>query len=290
MGNGFMNGIRSKSGATAEFALVTPEQARGWLAAAEGKNIRRMAENRIAAGVKTLNQYGWIADGSPIRFFNNIVIDGQHRLQWIVSTGITVEALLVRLSDERALLTIDTGQVRSAGQLATGVLMLKNSDQVVAGARAIMTYESGGIGNQSPVFFTSLQVVEFIRANPVVETYALVGRRGELRKLLPARETAWIYWAAHQAGIGQDAVEFFNLLGSGAGLDADDPILVLRGRLQEVSGRQVVKVDEQTRRAWIVIAWNKWRAGEPLKTLRWSRIGPAKKVMAFPQIDLSIRT
>lgn len=95
--------------------------------------------------------------------------------------------------------------------------------------------------------------------------------RSQSGDMLTSSMFASLWWTF--AHIDTDAANrFFMSLASGANLQADDPILILRNTLMaqpHKAGRSTR--DNRVRTAALTIkAWNKWRKGKPLRQLKFS--------------------
>jgi hypothetical protein len=95
--------------------------------------------------------------------------------------------------------------------------------------------------------------------------------RSQSGDMLTSSMFASLWWTF--AHIDTDAADrFFMSLASGANLQADDPILILRNTLMaqpHKAGRSTR--DNRVRIAALTIkAWNKWRKGKPLRQLKFS--------------------
>lgn len=95
--------------------------------------------------------------------------------------------------------------------------------------------------------------------------------RSQSGDMLTSSMFASLWWTF--AHIDTDAANrFFMSLASGANLQADDPILILRNTLMaqpHKAGRSTR--DNRVRIAALTIkAWNKWRKGKPLRQLKFS--------------------
>lgn len=95
--------------------------------------------------------------------------------------------------------------------------------------------------------------------------------RSQSGDMLTSSMFASLWWTF--AHIDTDAANrFFTSLASGANLQADDPILILRNTLMaqpHKAGRSTR--DNRVRIAALTIkAWNKWRKGKPLRQLKFS--------------------
>jgi len=284
-----LRGIRSKNGSTAEFLTITPDLAKKWLAEHFSDNVREVNLPRLKSFCEEVRSDRWVMDGSPIRFINGKGVDGRHRLRLIVELGITVETLVVRLTDERAILTIDGGKDRTASTLVKHVCKTLNENAVAAGVRRILQFENGKISQQYTPVYTNRQITTFTQEHPEAIPMATFGRKAGLKGMLYGSEVAWLIWAADKSGLRSQAEEFFALLASGANLTQDDPILRLREKLSKVNSPKA-RPSAYYLRALMVTAWNKWRRGEACKFIR-ALVGPSQnggnEGQGFPDIDLA---
>jgi hypothetical protein len=82
-------------------------------------------------------------------------------------------------------------------------------------------------------------------------------------------------------GAFQDVGAFFDRLGSGAGLAANDPILVLRKRLEK-NAIEKRRMSDNDAAAIIIKGWNAYREGRAIQLLAWRSGGATPE--AFPEI------
>ena len=117
------------------------------------------------------------------------------------------------------------------------------------------------------------EIISFIDQTPQLADVLAASRafRSQSGDMLTSSMFASLWWTF--AHIDTDAADrFFMSLASGANLQADDPILILRNTLMaqpHKAGRSTR--DNRVRIAALTIkAWNKWRKGKPLRQLKFS--------------------
>src|ERR1044072_7644145 len=97
---------------------VTPEMAEAWLNEYNTRN-RKLYTDRSTALARDIEHGAWLFNGDAIRFAQDgartVLIDGQHRLEAIHSSGETVLCLVVRGLPLAAQEIIDTGKTRTFG-------------------------------------------------------------------------------------------------------------------------------------------------------------------------------
>lgn len=111
---------------SSDVATIEPEIANIMLA--RNASNRRVNNRRVARYAKTMEEGEWKLTGQPIIVTEDgVIIDGQHRLLAVVSSGATIKALLVKIRpvDGKGELTalnvpIDIGYQRSASNI-TGI-------------------------------------------------------------------------------------------------------------------------------------------------------------------------
>ena len=286
MGNEF-RGIRSKTGTTAEFVMMTPELAAKWREQSQGANFRNLDLKRLASLEGDVVANGWQDDGMPLRIINGKIADGQHRLEIIIRLKLTVELLVVRIKDETAILVMDTGKPRAAQDFITWK-GIANANSVAAAARLIIQYKEGHIHASSSTKATAREVFMLAMSDKKIREFAVLGRHLGIN-FIPQGEVAWLAYAAAEHGLEKEAIQFFTLVGTGAGMMADDPALLLRNTL--MANRSARSKMESIRiRAYMVMAWGKWLRGERVSFLRWGVTGPKSdgRQAVFPELCMTI--
>lgn len=249
---------------TASFEEVTPDLAQEWLDRYNTHN-RRMRKNHVAQLTRDLQADQFLFTGDTIKFdWNEVLLDGQHRLAGIAQSGKTEVLLVVRGLDPRSQTAIDINSRR----LAYDALKLqgvqgdmKNSAAI---ARGVFMYDIGRVP-------THLETIAFVEENADALEEAtmvseMVRRHGELTG-------GSFYGTAFYLLARIDrlaAHDFFEKLASGAELPENSPILRLRKKLSRGLPFGFGRGQWHLRQnfALVVLAWNYWRDGKEVKSLQ----------------------
>lgn len=123
------------NGLTVSYELITPQIASNYL---ESNIHNRKIKNSILSRyVYDMTNGNWTFDGSPIKFSKNgVLLDGQHRLQAIVNSNVTLPFLTIRGLDDKSQDVMDTGAKRTAGD----VFQLRGKSNAANYAAIIKTY------------------------------------------------------------------------------------------------------------------------------------------------------
>lgn len=95
---------------------ITPKKAMEWLK----KNVhnRPLGQRHISRLASAMTAGQWKLNGETIKFNGNgDLIDGQHRLNACVKSGVSFDAYIVRGLDHGSFDTIDQGKARTAGDV-----------------------------------------------------------------------------------------------------------------------------------------------------------------------------
>lgn len=219
---------------TAKVETITPEIAKTMLG--ENVNNRRISRDNVNLFAREIRNGEWRFNGEAIKFGKDgRLLDGQHRLLAVIAADKPLTTLVIRGLEDETQQTMDSGKTRTLGDVLT-LRGEKNSTQLASLARAVYLADQLGM--------------EAAAQNDLKPT------RGEIISFIDT----------------DAANRFFMSLASGANLQADDPILILRNTLMaqpHKAGRSTR--DNRVRIAALTIkAWNKWRKGKPLRQLKFS--------------------
>lgn len=244
---------------------ITPDLAREMLEHNTGNRPAKAAQiKRMAADMKAGR---WHVTGEPIIFSRDGVLnDGQNRLMACVQAEASFRSD-VRFGVDRAAFTY-TGQAvkRTAGDVLS-IINVPSANVTAAACRWVLTYRAGNIyasGSSGP---SAMDVAEFYEANPHIAECARVGL-GVFNKFrpMPASLAAGIAFLADE--IDRSASDaFMDALASGANLPDQSPILALRRRLLDNAAAKS-KLRTPVLFAMTILAWNAWRSGKRMKSLR----------------------
>lgn len=245
-------------GLTVQILWVTPEMALDWLTR-NGTSQRKIKKNHLASLVEDLNAGRWRLNGEPIILDDqDQLINGQHRLNASIETGVPILTLVVRGLPAEVYTTMDiTSKRTSADTLKTSGF--KNTSALGAAALLLRRYQRGLIG-KTQIVLSPIAIEETVREFPGLEDSA--GATTTCSKVVRSAAAA-VFCHYILNGIDEPAAtEFFDKIASGADLGKHNPILTLRNKLRD----DRPTADEVT--FFIFKAWNAWRKNKTLANLR----------------------
>jgi len=272
----------SDLGTTYGIETVTPAQASRWLGEDVNARNRRLNQVRVEQLAAAIRRGEWKLNGDAIRFTaDGILLDGQHRLAAIAEAGKSIPALVVRGIDPDAQITMDRGARRTLAhhlQLSGE----QNVDHLAALLNLALQWDSGArrILGQGSVRPSYEQAYAYLQANPGIRDSIPVGRMIKHKRITRATNGSSAHWILVR--ISQDDAEpFFDALVTGEKTGDDDPVFRLRERLRELHAAGV----DVPRMALPLTfkAWNAYRAGEPVKLLRFRPGGASPEQFPEPK-------
>lgn len=255
---------------------VTPGIARDWLArnignrAASPAHIEKL-EDAIRAGK-------WRMTGDPIRFSKTgKLIDGQHRLQAILNSGMTVQCVVMRDLADDIFDVIDSGKSRGKTDvlfielgLPMEVCKVLSSSVGAAIDYERQQYGFGGKADKS-------DLLEFVTANPSIIQSAVYGQKLPHQTPVPKSIAAFFHFYASKRN-QVDAERFIERFMVGAVEGPNDNLLHLRNLcMNGRANRRLVGRAEVIYR--MIRIWNAEQRGAPIKYFNNTSI---RKEDAFP--------
>ena len=258
---------------TAEIIRITPELARVWL----GRNTdnRKLRKHRANVLAQEMSDGNWAANGESISFDTaGALVDGQHRLQAIINSGVISPLTPIIMGIEPGVRsTVDTGLKRSAAD----VLSMRGERYAATLAGTIQLWAAYYLGDlkRMGTFKSKLshtQVLKWLDDWPSirdsVESAAALAS-GQRYCLAPA-EACFLHHAITQGGTSSEvAVEFLTSVLGGANLQEHSPVLALRRRLLDESRPGRSPMDKRTKLALALKAFGFWNKGQSRKLLRF---------------------
>lgn len=241
---------------------ITPEIARQWLERNIGN--RPASQAHIAKLERSIRDGKWKMTGDAIRFSKTgKLIDGQHRLQAILNSGVSVTCVVMHNLDDEIFDVIDGGKGRQKSDLLFIELGLPvETCRVLATAAALaIDYEK-----QSYKFGKNAdkgEVMDFVKRNPLIIASAEHAQSLPRHCPVPRSIAAMFhFYAAPRDHIA--AARFLERFMIGAVDGAGDNLLYLRNRCSEASGRNRRLPTSIVLRAMIRY-WNAEQRGKPIK-------------------------
>lgn len=256
----------SPDGVVYELVYVTPDAARRWLYRNNGNRVLR--KEVVAKLARDLKAGRFVENGDAIRVsVEGDLADGQHRLHAVVESGVSVWMLVVSNLPAAARDTVDDGVKRTMADRFTfhGEASPKTLAAVVR--RAIL-WHSNHVYNSGRVQASTAESFQFLADHPEIRDAAAAADHYAKRTKLRASMVGLCWWLFD--ALDHDQCEaFFERLADGAQLNKGDAILTLRDRLAELAAAPGSS-SEAHLLAYVIKAWNYYRADKPLQSLRFA--------------------
>ncbi len=276
---------------------VTPELAEKWLA--QNTHNRNLRDKAVMAYARDMTAGNWAENGEAIKFskgailllegqpplFGGILLDGQHRLQAVVLSGVTVRLLIVTGLEHRTQETMDDGRKRSLSDALT-LRGEQNTVSLASVIRRALMWTQGQYRNSGAYSPTNTECLRFFEEHPETRESADLAKSLHAPTKLPASVVGLTHWVFSQID-ADDADWFFKHLGTGAIGDEYHPILTLRRKANDIAEesrrRGGGRVPEDVLLAYVIKAWNAYRAGEQMKLLRFKPGGASPEKFPLPK-------
>lgn len=269
---------------------ITPARAESYLSNMV-KN-RPVSEAKVLEYAIAMDEGKWSLNGETLKFDKQgRLFDGQHRLRACVLAGKPFRTCIVRgIEDDHAFATVDVGKNRSHGDVFS-IAGFANSKDAAAVATIIYLYKQGKIDWKGPIETRasrgtsptiSAKLKKMPNTSAVVQKEDLLefaekiaeglasavrfAQTAKAGKLLSQPIIGGAYYLFREKSFN-DAEQFFADLGEGVGLTKTDAVYWLRERLIDNKSSDA-KLNRWTILGFLFKAWNKRRAGEPLRYLR----------------------
>jgi hypothetical protein len=117
---------------------ITPAIAATYLQ--KNRANRKLIDGRVALYTTQMLAGDWKLTGDSIKFDGSSLIDGQHRLQGVIRSGVTIRCVVVRNLARDTFDVLDTGRNRQAGDVLSGY-GYANVNLLASAARFLYHYE-----------------------------------------------------------------------------------------------------------------------------------------------------
>jgi len=253
---------------TLDLVTITPSLASEWLGS--NHNNRNQRGRKIVSYGRDMLNGEWLTTGESIKFdWNGHLIDGQHRLEAVAQTGITIVSIVVRGLDPRVQRVLDTNVRRSAADALEFAGVKLSAKDIASCARVGIAYESGMLTtalDNVKVDVTNAEQIAWHDANPDIANAVALAQK--VARPMGATVAGIGYAALVLERIdAADAIEFFL---SAAELRTDgkgDPRKAMLDAFKMIrDSRRAPTAAESL--AIVFRAWNMWRAGSKLQIIR----------------------
>lgn len=214
----------------------------------------------------------WKTGPDAIAFdFNDNLINGQHRCEACIKTGISFESNVMYNLEPDAYNTIDTGIKRSGGD-ALSSLGTSFPQVKAALIKMLLLNKKNNLVSQNEgsikLKITNQMIVDFYNKNTYkVDVATKIGQDvysapNRLFSSATIGAFAYIFNEIDE----QDTSLFFEMFKRGEGLSAKHPVLVLRNQLiKDLSSLK--KYPNRIKYEWLIEAWNAYRSSKNVTKL-----------------------
>jgi hypothetical protein len=213
----------------------------------------------------------WLENGDTIRFdWNGMLLDGQHRLEAIVKSGIPQMCLVVRNLDPKVFDSIDQGIRRTNGD-ALNARQVPNANVHAAALTTIYKYQAGRLFSSENLKLPNAKLSELHAAHPGLS--ASVTRFLKVTIMSPG-VLAGLHYLFSRGEHAELADTFMHELTTGESGSAAGVVYVLREHLQRQqpkSGKRATRLQAAGKAELVVKAWNAYVAGGTVTSLRRKR-------------------
>ena len=229
-----------------QLETITPEKASLLL----GRNTenRKITDNHVLFLSKQMAKGDWLDNGETIKINKNgLLLDGQHRLNAIIHSGVTLNMIIVYDLEAKTFGTIDTGRKRSAADV-----LFKNNKKnhinLAATSRMIIHFRSTGSKNEEfySRFATNKEIEDMALNNEALQnSVTKCASLKTVRILLSPSISSFLHYMYSGFDVNI-ANSFFNILDKG-GAEINCPAYQLRehlnrSKLQNISSTQQQKI------------------------------------------------
>jgi hypothetical protein len=248
---------------------ISPRRASLWLK--NNTRNRKLTESLVNSYARAMTAGEWLVNGKTIVFDGYPdkdkcrLMDGQHRLEAIVRSGVTIESFVVFGADPESFHTLDTGKRRTFADVL-GMMGHSNCSSLAAGVRWVWRYLNGMHRTHMRIGYAPLihELLATLKKYPELAVCAQT--RGP--RLLPPGLCLFARWLLSKPD-KPTADIFFARLGDGADLGEDSPIRRLRSRLEQNRGSRTSNLKQEFILALTFKAWNLWRQNQETQSLSW---------------------
>jgi len=261
---------------TTKTEKITPKMAQKYLdTQTRNRKVRRRTVERYADAMLAGQ---WKLTGEPIKFnTKGELIDGQHRLTAVTECGKTIEFDVRRQLHPSVFMELDTGAVRSPGDLLTvaGYDYTANVASAIRQASSILEVESGVIkpssmGKKRVAPSILLEWCEEHQDELKEAIKACISKDAKVVCGPPSLFSALYFLFAQYNR--KAAREFFTTLIEGIGFEHDnhDPVYMLRKQLLAFRSNKNVRRAAYYKAALVIKAWNAFQNRDTIQQLKYS--------------------
>lgn len=262
--------------------LMTPADASKLLEA--NTSNRLLNPRRVNVLSACIARGEWIVDGNPIKLAEDgTLLDGQHRLAAIVQAKQAVTVALAADLPRESQVVMDSGRSRSFGDYLR-IRGVGNISHVAAAIRLLWVYESGAFAMSTwrSLYPTNQQLWELYE-HCGSEVQAAISVTRTVRRYVPVPASVLgVCWMIFNRIDADDCDDFFAQLGMQKTVESS-PVLALSRLLSNRERTDTGSLNQQILMAFVIKAWNAYRAGDDVQLIKWRRGGSAPEKFPEPR-------
>jgi hypothetical protein len=224
----------------------------------------------------------WQVNGEPIQIAaDGTLLNGQHRLNAIVESGITVSMLVVRGLPLEAQMTMDAGLRRNLSD----VLALHGENDtanLAAMLGMLYRYRNGHrMDNSGRTAPTPTEALALLEEEPGIRDWLPLARKVLRETGLRVSATGLLAYLFEEVDPGEGE-RFFEALCIRTGKPAGSPIRALQSILERLHAERTYQLTSYVLFAMVIKAFNAWREGRDIYLLAFKPWGANPE--PFPEI------
>lgn len=246
-------------GIVASVEKIGPARARSLLDT-QTKN-RKLSVRTVAKYVATMESGHWALNGHAIVIDENgHLLDGQHRLQAVIESGVTIRSIVVQGIESGVFDTIDQGRKRSLADIA-GIAGYDDQQALAAALNFLSVWLSGSVSQGGSLTADNSSLLELAGEHPDLgQSVAFLGQ-WQFQKGFFRRGRAIVLHYLMAQKDRAEADRFWEQMMTGEDLAGDDPVFIARKRLLEGAMAPVKRMGLEAATIMLLRAWNLRREG-----------------------------
>lgn len=268
---------------------ITPTIARTYLAQNTGN--RKLRKSHVELLARSMADGEWDHRGSATIKISEEgkLIDGQHRLHAVILSGASVIMRVETGVPESVFTLIDTGLPRRNSDFFAFRGHTKHQNVIAAASNIAYALHFGiqRLGTKVP-FYKALKIADGYDIYGSVEF--VTGHREYLRATAQVVSTSVLsgVHAVLKSVDPQKADEFIRGYIVGDNLDANNPILVYRNRIQQMRLSHTHSLPQKVLIHMLVKSWNLWFNGETCERANVRADSERPAISGFTQVDITL--
>ena len=261
---------------TSEVKNITPDFAGELLKRnTRNRNINRLTVEDYASQMR---KGGWKLNGEPIIISESgVILDGQHRLLACQQAGVTIPSLIVYGAKDDTFTTIDTGRVRTAGDMFTidGITEASQKAAIISAYFALRRNDSTFVNTEGlrKIKASKAEVLDFYYKNKnLVDNIIKLSQRCYSKVRLLTRSTLGaysLYLILDKKHPFMTVANFFDEL-FGIATPSNQTITLLYDTyIRHITKQRVLTPTQKN--VYLIKTWNAYITDKELKNLSWNK-------------------